>query len=511
MKLPDNPRLRLGLALLAGLLTPLSLAPFGFWPVSLLTTALFALLLQGRTAREGFFTGWAYGAGLWGSGVAWLWVSIHDYGYTPAWLATLMVAFVAVVMGLLSGLQGWIYARLKLDRQALLGFPALWALFEWLRSWLFTGFPWLYLGYAYIDTPLSGFAPVGGVFLVSLLVVLTSVGMLQLLRPASSRQRAVLATALASLWAVGLGLQQIEWTRASGNPVSISIIQGNIPQDMKWNVEMQDQTIAIYEKLSEKEWGRDVVLWPEAAITKFLHEAIPDLERIDARAAASHSAFVTGIPYLEPGGPPLRFFNSVLAVGDGRGLYHKQRLVPFGEYIPFEDVLRGALPFFDMPMSSFSWGSDQQQPLAVKSFRLQPSICYEIAYPGLVRRQALGADMLVTVSNDAWFGGSHGPHQHFEMVRMRALETGRYILRGTNNGISAIIDNRGRVVSRAPQFVRTVLRGEARTVEGLTPWLVMGNVLILTLSGVMMALAWRRAAKRAVQNVAPNTSQNPGD
>lgn len=490
---PESP-VRWLLALLGGLVLPLSFAPFDWWPVGLLSTSLLISVLAGQSPRQSFRTGWAFGIGLWGSGVSWLWVSIHDHGDTSAWLAALMVLFVAVVMGLLSSLQTWTYTRLGLDRRPWLSFPALWVLFEWLRSWLFTGFPWLYVGYGYIDTPLAGFAPMGGVFLVSGLAVFTSVVLCWQLRHIRQPQWSLLA-AVVIFWTAGAALKGIAWTRSVGEAQSVSIVQGNIPQDVKWETAMQDKTIAIYRQLSASEWGRDIVLWPEAAITKFLHEALPDLEALDSTARRHHSALITGIPYVDPDGPPYRFYNSVLALGEGHGLYHKQRLVPFGEYIPFESLLRGAMPFFDLPMSSFSWGQKDQSPLLIKRLLVQPSICYEVAYPELLQAQASHADLLVTISNDAWFGASHGPHQHLEMVRMRALETGRYYLRGTNNGISAIIGPKGQILARAPQFTRTVLRGQVYAVHGLTPWLVVGNHLVLLICTIALMLSrpWRQA------------------
>ncbi len=475
------------LALILGALTPFSLSPFQLWPVALLTIGGLGELLRGQSIKRSAFMAFCFGFGLWAYGASWLYVSIHDYGYTPIWLAIPMVGFVAAVMALFFAALGALYAAGPWRQAALLAFPALFILGEWLRSWLFTGFPWLFTGYAFTDTWLKGYAPLLGVFGVSLVAVFTAQVLFKTLREGRAAWPALLAVGL--LWLGGLGLHQVSWTQRQSEALSVSIIQGNIPQESKWQLEWRDKTLDIYRELSASEWGRGLVIWPEAAIPMFYHEARDVLEEMDEKATRSGSAFVTGIPYATMNAKDeIEFYNSIIALGEGTGIYHKQRLVPFGEYIPFESLLRGALPFFDLPMSSFSWGGPAQMPLLVQQHLISPSICYEIAYPDLVRRNAANADILTTISNDGWFGGSIGPHQHFQMVRMRALETGRQIIRATNNGISAIIDEKGEVTKRVPQFERLVLRAEVQGTRGQTPYVAFGNIPLLLLCGLLLAL-----------------------
>lgn len=478
------------LMLALGALTPFCFAPFGLWPVALLTIGLAGELLRGHSAGRSAWLGFCYGFGLWACGASWLYTSVHDYGYTPPWLAIPMVASVAAVMGLFFALTGFLYARLRLDRAALFTLPALWIVGEWLRSWVLTGFPWLFTGYAFIDTPLAGYAPLLGVFGVSLIAVFSGQAIFRTL--ADKKFWPALAVALV-LWLAGFALQPVPWTTPTGDTLSVSIVQGNIPQEQKWQLEWRDKTVDIYRKLSKSEWGRDLVIWPEAALPMFYHEAIDVLTEMEENALLSHSAFVTGIPFMEVDEQKreFRIYNSILAQGEGSGLYFKQRLVPFGEYIPLEAWLRGAIPFFDMPMTSFTEGGPYQAPLKVQKIKLGPMICYEIAYPDLVRKIAAQSDVLTTISNDGWFGRSIGPHQHFEMVRMRARETGREVIRATNNGISAIIDIRGHVRERAPQFQRLVLRARVNGYHGLTPYVVLGNAPILLICGVLLTIGWR--------------------
>ncbi len=484
-------RLLPALMLLLGALTPLAFAPYGLWPVALLTLGLSGELLRGHTPRRAAWLGWCHGFGLWACGASWLYVSIHDYGYTPSWLAIPMVGALSGVMALFFALIGFCYARFRLDHAALFSLPALWVLGEWLRSWVLTGFPWLLTGYAFIDTPLSGFAPVTGVFGISLIAFFSGLALLQLVM---NRQRWQPAALAALLWLAGFGLQQVAWTTPTGEQLSVSIVQGNIPQESKWQLEWRDKTVDIYRELSKSEWGRDLVIWPEAAIPMFYHEALDELAEMEENALMGHSAFVTGIPYLEVDNyrREFRIYNSIMASGEGSGIYHKQRLVPFGEYIPLEEWLRGAIPFFDMPMTSFTRGRRDQAPLTVQKINLGPMICYEVAYPELVREIAAQSDVLATISNDGWFGTSSGPHQHFEMVRMRAKETGREVIRATNNGISAIIDVNGKVRESAPQFERLVLRANVNGYHGLTPYVAVGNLPALAGCGVLLLFSLSR-------------------
>lgn len=477
--------------MLTGALTPLAFAPYGLWPVALLTLGLAGELLRGHAAKRTAWLAWCHGFGLWAVGASWLYVSIHDYGYTPPWLAIPMVAFVAAVMALFFALIGFAYARFKLDRAPLLTLPALWIVGEWLRSWFLTGFPWLFTGYAFIDTPLSGFAPVFGVFGVSLFAFFTALVLIKILQ---NWRYWPFALMVCVIWLTGFGLSTHTWTTPTGQSLSVSIVQGDIPQESKWQLEWRDKTIDIYRQLSQTEWGRDLVIWPEAAIPMFFHEAQKELEEMEDNALTGHSAFITGIPYIEVDRTErqLYFYNSILSLGEGAGIYNKQRLVPFGEYIPFEDILRGTIPFFDMPMTSFTPGRPDQRPLRVQKMLLGPMICYEIAYPDLVRQIAGRSDFLATISNDGWFGTSIGPYQHFEMVRMRALETGREVVRATNNGISALIDSKGQVREQAPQFKRLVMRTTVHGYKGETPYVAMGNLPVIALCFGLLVLVWRK-------------------
>ncbi len=507
---PDSSkRLPLGLtiviALLAGAMFLFALAPYGIWPIALLSPAiLYALLLPEMTGKRAFFIGHAYGTGLFCVGAFWLYTSIHVYGDTPVWLALIMIAFMGLGMGLFHGFLALIFNRM-VGRQPL-SFAALWILQEWMKTWLFTGFPWLFVGYAFTEQYwLSSLAPVAGVFAISFVAVLLAASIVELLRRRGGYMIVSIALLVIS---TSLWLINPQWTKPKGTPnLSVSLIQGNIPQDIKWLTEFQVETLNIYATLTSTEWGRDIVLWPESSIPMFQTEAWGFINEMVKIADATNTSWVTGIPYKDEAAfnsstdkyPP--FYNSVIALGaEAEGLYKKQRLVPFGEYIPFEGLL-DILPNLagSQDIMSYSRGSDQQSPLQVRGHSLGSAVCYEVAYPDTTRKNAIGTDFLLTISNDAWFGTSAGPLQHLQMVQMRALENGRWFMRATNTGVTAIIDHKGRIVERAPQFERTVLRGEVQARVGNTPFMRFGHYPVLFVITLLLLLSYlgKRATNRA--------------
>ncbi len=494
--------LRLMIAWLAGAIFMLSLTPYGYWIIAIISPAiLYALLLPKMTGRRAFMIGEAYGMGLWCVGAFWLYTSIHDYGDTPAWLSLLAIAAMGLGMGLFHAVLAWIFNRF-MGKQPF-AFAALWVLQEWMKTWLFTGFPWLFVGYAFTEQYwLSSLAPVFGVFAISFVAVFVAASLVEVLRHKFGYLvMSVLLIVISSI----LWLVNPQWTKPKGTPdLKVSLIQGNIPQDLKWLTEYQVETLKIYATLTRNEWGRDLVLWPESSIPMFQTQAWGFITEMVKIAKATDTTWVTGVPYKDEAAfnpatdKYAPFYNSVIALGaQGDGLYKKQRLVPFGEYIPFE----GALDLFpglagSQEILSYSRGGANQAPLNVRGHKLGAAICYEVAYPDTTRRNAQDSDFLLTISNDAWFGTSAGPLQHLQMVQMRALETGRWFIRATNTGVTAIIDDKGHIVARAPQFERTVLRGDLQARTGQTPFVRYGSYPILAITFILLLLSYlaRRAA-----------------
>lgn len=478
-------------ALLGGVLFPLALSPYEWWWFALISPAILYTLLHKRNAAQAMLIGYAYGFGLWSVGAFWLYTSIHTYGNTPAPLAVLMIGGMALIMGLFHAGMAFVYRRFL--GESPLTFAPMWVITEWTRSWLFTGFPWLFTGYAFTTYQLDNFAPVAGVYAVSFVVIFIAAALVEAIR---GKQFWLLPSLV--LVVIALGLGQIQWTSPKkAAPLSVSLIQGNIPQNLKWLTEYQGETLAIYATLSQKEWGRDLIVWPESSIPLFQVDAQPFLNAVTAYAKKNGSAWVTGIPYAMPNSFNEKidsydeFYNAIMATGDqAHGLYKKQRLVPFGEYIPLGGALKWMLPSLQdsITMSSFSAGGENQQPLVIKGHKLAAAICYEVAYPNLTRKNALDSDFLVTLSNDAWFTGTDGPWQHLQMVQMRSKETGRWFIRATNTGVTAFINEHGHIVKRLPQDVRGVLRGELPAMQGTTPYMRFGDWPMLILCTVLLWL-----------------------
>tara|TARA_R110001599_G_scaffold344741_2_gene568538 strand:+ start:8277 stop:9788 length:1512 start_codon:yes stop_codon:yes gene_type:complete len=487
------------LTLLAGGLVTLSLAPFDLWPAGVASCALYCYILSTCSPRQALWRGWLFGLGMFGSGVSWVYVSIHVYGYASVPLAALLTALFCAGLALLHSLFAWCYTRWirPLPGGMLIGFGALWVLFEGLRSWLLTGFPWLYLGYAHLDTWLAGWAPAVGVYGLSFAVAVSGACLFLAWRNPKPAGLLTYLTVLGILWLGGRTLGAVEWVvPATEQPLRVALYQPNIPQALKWQPAHYPRILEQYSRAVAAQRGHDIVVWPESALPRFYQQARDYLDPVAEDFARQEGTLITGIPWREAGDSA--YFNSIVALGTGSGVYHKQRLVPFGEYVPLESWLRGLIAFFDMPMSSFSAGPPGQSLLLAGGVRVAPFICYEIVYPGLVARSARNADLLVTISNDSWFGASIGPLQHLQMARMRALETGRYLLRGTNNGVSAIIDHQGKIQKRSRQFEEALLSGEAHVMLGSTPAATYGPrpvlaacVLLLLMMLVVYHTLWR--------------------
>ncbi len=492
-KTPQQDALPISLALIAALIAGamfvFALAPYGVWGVAILSPLiLYALLLGKISTKRAFLIGLAYGTGLWATGAFWLYHSIHTYGNIPSWLALIMIGVMALIMGLFHAVMAWIFVKF-LGRQPL-AFAAIWVVQEWFKTWFLTGFPWLFVGYAFTDLPMmTSLAPIGGVFLLSFVAVLLSASLVELLR---ARAFYFVMSALILMVGAILSFMSVAWTTPTGKNLSVSLVQGNIPQDLKWLTQYQQQTLEIYATLSQNEWGRDLVVWPEGAVPLFQDEAWPFLSQVAAIAQASNTHFVTGIPYKDTAQqtgddfPP--FYNSALLLGAHDGVYKKQRLVPFGEYIPLQGWL-DVLPNLANSGLSHSKGTTNQNSLMIANHPMGVAICYEVAYPDTTRLNAKNSEFLLTISNDAWFGTSAGPHQHLQMVQMRSLETGRWFARGTNNGITAIIDDKGDVVQSIAQFEAGVLRGQVQMRTGLTPYMRFGSYPLLALCAILLLLS----------------------
>ena len=476
-------------ALISGALITLSLAPFAFWPLAIIATAILFVVLQQQSIKRSFWLGWFFGLGLFGTGASWVYVSIHEFGYTSIYLAAFLTFLfcggLAFCCAITWALYAWLLkkntvvfnsspsittAMQSVTSQQLILFAAVWVCGEWMRSWLLTGFPWLFIGYSQTESVLAGWAPIVGVYGVSFIICISGavISHLLFLRQGFHTHRTLL-TAVALCWFIAIPLKYVQWTLPAGEPQQVSMVQANISQHDKWRREYRQPTLTLYKNLSEPYWeSSDLIIWPEAAIPMYYQYANDFLDQMDVLAAKHQSALLTGIPSRDTHSD--NSYNSIITIGNGNGVYHKQNLVPFGEYIPFANLLGNVLAFFELPASTMHAGNTDQAALTIQQWQSKPLICYEIVYPGLTAKAAGVSDVLITVSNDSWFGASIGPLQHLQMAQMRALENGRYVLRSTGSGVSTIINPAGQIVARSEQFEQTVLTGEFKLMQQNTPW-----------------------------------------
>lgn len=505
-------------ALIAGGLLTLSFAPFNYWWCSLLSLGLFAWLLapgyyagndagndtvhKARTlsGKSIYWLALCFGTGLFASGGSWVYVSITEFGGSSPVLGILLTGAFVAILAIVFALPFIFLARFRAQPASFaLAFAALWFVSEWLRTWVFTGFPWLFAGYGHIHTWLAGWAPIVSVYGIGLALALTAAVIALVLRNAfgSWKSASTLSLLVATLviWPAGLLLSKIEWTQAEDRQLTVGLVQANIPQEKKWLPAFRGETLKRYQGATEalNRQKVDVVIWPEAALPLLYHQAPNLMRALQTNAERTQTDLITGLLYDSEQdfgqGPRRIVHNSAAVFGASEQLYHKRHLVPFGEYVPLEDWIRGAIEFFNLPTSFIRPGPDGQPPLQAGGFNWAPLICYEIVYPQIVAQSAGDAQVLLTLSNDAWFGDSIGPLQHMQMAQMRALETQRYLVRATNTGVTAIVTPNGHIAERLPQFEQATLIGTVQARSGYTPFMLIGTWGLLALAAMMLIVA----------------------
>lgn len=479
-------------ALIAGALSVLGFAPLSLFPLTLVGIAALAwCVTNADRPRDAALAGFAFGLGLFTCGIGWIYVALHTFGAMPAWLAAPVTLVFAAYLALFPALAAGVTARFP---KALrwMAFPAAWALSEWLRGWLFTGFPWLSIGYSQVSvaSPLGGFAPVLGVFGVSFATAFAGGALALAIEPA--RRRIALAC-LAVLAAGGYGLGAVAWTSPLGAPLDVTLVQGNVPQDMKFREDTLIRTLVSYEEAVAKSTTRLVIL-PETALPLFLHELPPEyLERLRQHTVQRGADLIFGVFENAPRGSD-HVFNAVttLGVSPSQG-YRKHHLVPFGEFIPLKAMLAPIInDWLHIPLSDQTRGDARQAPLAVAGQRIAMNICYEDVFGEEIVRPLPDATLLANVTNDAWYGESWAAEQHMQISQMRARESGRWMLRATNTGKTAVIDERGRVRASLPQFREDSLVATVQGMAGATPYAMAGNAPLMLLAvAVLGALGWR--------------------
>jgi apolipoprotein N-acyltransferase len=466
------------LSFFSGFSLVLAYAPFSQWWVMLIVLPLFFNSINGSDVKTATKQGYIFSLGWFASGISWVHVSIDQFGGLPLAFSLLLMLLLCCYLALYPALACYLSSRFAPKRQfSLWLLPPFWLISEFLRTNLLTGFPWLSIGYSQIDGPLSSFAPLIGEIGISSLLLITSIAVINTVTNNYRKSHIIL---LLGIFTSTYLLANISWVKPTQNTVTTALVQGNVEQSIKWQPEKEWPTMLKYLDHARKNYDADIIVWPESAITALEPTAQDFLSLADKSAALNDSAIVTGI--LNYKYDSKAYFNSLIVLGkkestdneghyqyEHRNRYYKNHLLPIGEFVPFGEWLRKIAPIFNLQYSSFTRGDYIQPNLVAKGYHILPLICFEIAFPAqLAANFTDKTNVLLTVSNDSWFGNSHGPHQHLEIARMRALEFGRPLLRATNNGVTAIVDHRGNIQAKLPQFTEAVLKAEIKLVEGKT-------------------------------------------
>lgn len=502
----SSPWVKILLSVLLGASGVLAFAPFDLWGMAYLSIGGLILLATQSSRKTALYCSYFWALSFFAFGINWIHVSINLFGGVPLLLSYLAVLLLAAYLSLYPLLFAYLIQRFQVQSAVL--FAILWTFTEFLRGWVMTGFPWLQFGYSQIDSPFFGLAPLFGVQGLTFFVVWTAALLVSLIKcgiqPTANRTSLIVSCLLmlSLLGGAAFYIGQKADYRVKNQPetkeLTISLVQGNIEQNLKWDPEYFSKTINIYQSLIAPHLGKsDLIILPEAAIPTLENQVQPLFESWQAAARQSGSELIVGTVYHDS--LTDRFHNSLVVLGnpqqpyqlDSENRYNKHHLVPFGEYVPLESLLRPLGSMFNLPMSNFKQGDYLQAPLRSKGLELSAAICYEIILGGQLQQnlaQNSDTDFILTVSNDAWFGDSIGPWQHFQMARMRALENGKTVIRATNTGITAFIDADGSVIAQAPQFVETTLTATLQTEKRITPYTTFGDKPLYILSLLLLGL-----------------------
>lgn len=482
------------LAVCSGLVLPLAFAPTEWWPVAVLTLALLYGLIQSSSPRQACFLGWLFGLGYFGIGVHWIYHSLHLFGAAVAPLAAFLTLVFVLVMTVFPAAAAGVWATYRQPGKPILNaflFAALWVVLELLRGKIMNGFPWILIGYSQTSGPLADLARFVGVYGLGFIVVLVSC-LLNVVLFSSARRipaYALLALVLFSAFA----LKPISFSTPVGEPVNIRLVQANIPQEMKFSKERLQTSLNLYTTMTHEPGleSMDVVVWPETAIPTHYHYIADTLEPFVQNMDALEIDVLTGVFQKDGEG---EVYNAVRQLGGDRAVYRKRHLVPFGEYMPLRSLLDFAARYIEIPMSDLSPGKGPYEPLPMQGTSIGVSICYEDVYGEEMRELVPDSELLVNVSNDAWFGNSSAPHQHEQKARMRALEFERTLVRVTNTGVSSAIDHQGNIMGRIAHNTKGILDIAVQPRTGETPYVRTGNwpVFLLSLLIFSMVLLTRR-------------------
>jgi apolipoprotein N-acyltransferase len=482
-------------SLAAGSLFPLAFAPYGYGFLTYLLLTVFFLACLNVSAMRAAWRGWLFGIGQFAIGAVWLHMGLQYSSaltVVSASLTVVAVALLAMYPALAAFLSAWLSARRPLCL-LLLVLPSAWVLAEYARSSGWTAFPWLLTGYTQIDTPLAGYAPILGVYGTGMIAALVA----GLLASLLLKRRNVLVplTVMVGIFVCGWLLSQISWTEPQGQPLKVSLLQGNAVQDEKWSHHMRTRILNWYQEQTREHWNSDLIVWPENAIADTTANVAAYLSDLKTLSVRDGKDIMLGV--VEGDFEKGKYFNSLVSLRGGT--YHKRRLIPIAEYSPWSAAPTWLVDALRLPMSDFQHGEEEQPLLSSSEHPLGTSICFEIAFSDEIRRALPAATLLANISNDAAFRESSEPYQHHQIARFRALETERFLVRAVNTGISAIIGPKGNVVASADTGKEAVVTAKVQPLSGSTPYVRLGDVPLIVLALGLLAFAGVLRMQRSTQ------------
>lgn len=483
----------------AGLLLPFGFAPFHLPGFAILGLALFFAQLKFQPLKQSFLIGFTFGLGFLGLGVSWVYVSIHDYGHLNTLSAALITLGFVFYLSLFPALVAVVYNKLAKKCTLLLScflFSAIWCLGEWLRSVFLGGFPWLLLGFGQIDTPLKHLFPLIGVYGVSFFTCLAA-AFLVMATQVRQRQRYLWLIAFISVVLAPSILKYKAWTTMGEKPISVGIIQANLSMRDKWDESLFWQLVQQYKDKVETLIGKKkLIVMPESAIPIPASYVNDFLDTIDFKAKQAKSSILLGIP--QSTGEEETYYNTITALGAAKGNYIKQHIVPFGEYIP-QPFMR-IINWLEIPVTNLKPGMSHQKLIRVHKHPIATLICYELAYPQLLRKQLPKAEWIVSVSDDGWFGRSLAMYQHLQMARVFSILTGRFHVVANNDGLSSVINPQGSIIASLPAFSSGILEADVYPAIGMSPWTYWGDAPMLLICILIALFAFYKQKESVLRN-----------
>lgn len=467
-----------------GLLLPLSFAPFHIPGAAILSLALFYHAITNKNNRP-FLSGLFLGLGFFGLGISWIYVSIHDYGHLNSVIAALLTLLFLLYISLFPALAAVLFRRLSAPFSPLVNsflFSSIWIISEYGRATLFTGFPWLLLGFGQFDAPTRWILPVAGVYGAGFITCLAATFLSNSFQ--SKQKRAYLLFFLLLLM-LPLLLRNHQWGTQEKKAISTGIIQANLSMRDKWDENLFWRIVMDYRRQTLALSGTQLIVMPESAIPLPPAYLSDFIEEMDETARTAGSSVLLGIPQPTSVGEN-HYYNTLMSLGQSSGSYLKQHLVPFGEYVP--QIFRFFTQLLGIEDANLQPGGNRQALVRVQEYPIATLICYELAYGDILRQQLPEGQWIVSISDDGWFGHSLAMYQQQQMAQVRAVQTSRYHLVSNNDGLSSIINTRGEITASLPATTSGILKGDIFATSGTTPWITAGDAPALSLCWLIILL-----------------------